>query len=519
MSNHCRQNRRCALLFFFVAVFSGCAQAPGHVVRTESGAVRGLEADGVSIFRGIPYAAAPVGDRRWRPPQPVDAWEGVLDATRYGPMCAQPDSSKLWFALAETSEDCLTLNVMTRDLDPAEPMAVMVWIHGGGFVQGSGNLPRLNGTTIPRKGVVLVTINYRLAVFGFLAHSALVKEGEAVGNYGLLDAIAALEWVQQNIAAFGGDPQRVTIFGESAGADAVNYLMVMPAAAGLFHQAISQSSSVGMAPAPRLRERVGFNAPAEAAAEDFAARLDLPPGADFATSLRAQSAAQLLSAMTERDRFAAVVDGQTIPDQVGRLFSLGRHRRIPYITGGVSWEASLGRSIGGGFSPEFAARLVPEPARGRLYPGLDGERLEDAIFGDLIILSQSRYIATLMEQHGAPVYAYYLSYVASDRRERQPGVAHADDIAFVMNTLQTEPDLDALSTHDMETASLLNDYWVQFAKTGHPNREGLPAWPQFRARRGNVLEIGDLASVRQGFLAERMAYHMLRGQDMLARSP
>jgi para-nitrobenzyl esterase len=507
------------LLILLVAGLCGCERPDGLVARPDSGALRGIEGDGAMAFRGIPYAAAPVGDLRWRPPQPAAARTGVRDATAYGPMCAQPDSSTLWFELGPVAEDCLTLNVMTPTLEPDEPMPVMVWIHGGGFMQGSGNLARLNGTSMPRKGVVLVTINYRLAVFGFLAHSMLAVPGDPIGNYGLLDAVAALEWVQQNIAAFGGDPQRVTIFGESAGADVVNHLMVMPAAEGLFQQAISQSSSVGMAPGPRLTERVGFNLPAEKVTEKFAARFDLPPGDDGVAALRELSTERLLGALKDSDRFPAVVDGQTVPDQVGRLFALGEHRRVPYLTGGVSWEASLGRMIGGGFSPKFAARLVPRTDQERLYPGLADESLADAIFGDLIVLSHSRYLATLMHQHGSPVHAFFLSYVASDRRGRQPGVAHTEDIAFVMNTLETENDLNEPSERDREIAALMNDYWVQFARTGNPNRDGLPPWPEFRPRYGNVLEIGDEIRVRNGFLAERMSYHLLRGQGLLADSP
>lgn len=502
------------LLNYLVA----CAGLTSPSVTVETGKLRGIELDSVQVFRGIPYAAPPLADLRWRPPQSAAAWSGVRDARDFGPMCAQPDSSMLWFELDNTSEDCLTLNVMTPDTDPKQALPVMVWIHGGGFSQGSGNLPRLNGTTIPSKGVVLVTINYRLAVFGFMAHSALSVDGEPVGNYGLLDAVAALEWVQSNIASFGGDPKRVTIFGESAGADAVNLLLVMPAAEGLFQQAISQSSSVGLAPAPRLNERVGFNAPAEKTADKFIQRLGIGAAEDLASALRALPADQLLGAMTDRDRFPAIVDGRSLPDQPGILFAEGQHQRVPYITGGNSWEASLGLMIGGGFSPKFAARLVPADQKARLYPGLSDEQLDETIFGDLIILSHSRYLATLMQQHGSPVYSYYLSYIAEDRRARQPGAAHTDDIAFVMNTLSTEPDLASVSERDLTMAALMNDYWVQFARTGDPNAPGLPDWPAFQPRRAKLLELGDEIAIRDGLLAERLSYHMARGQDLLAKS-
>ena len=514
---------RWSLLLLACAVLpSGCTRFSGYgtepVTTIDSGQLRGARVDDVLAFRGVPYARPPVGDLRWRAPQPPASWEGIRPATDYGATCAQPDSAMLWFPLVNPSEDCLTLNVWTPELRPAKPLPVMVWIHGGGFSQGSGNLPQLNGTAIPRQGVVMVTINYRLAMFGFLAHPDMVAGGETAGNYGLLDAVAALQWVQRNIAAFGGDPARVTIFGESAGADMVNYLMVSPAAQGLFAQAISQSSSVGMAPIPRLEERVGFNPPAKQLADNFIARLALPETADLAARLRALPTAELLAAMGERDRFTPIVDGKVLPDQPGRLFALGRQQKVPYMTGGNSWEASLGRMIGGGFSPAFAARLVPAADKARLYPGLSGEALDDAVFGDLVILSHSHYLATQMHAVQAPVHAYHFSWVAEDRRARQPGAAHADDIAFVMGTLDTETDLGRVTAGDEAISRLMIGYWVEFARRGDPNRPGLPEWPAWEPGSARVLEIGEEVAVRNGFLAGRMAYHLKRGQEMLERS-
>ncbi len=310
----------------------------------------------------------------------------------------------------------------------------------------------------------------------------------------------------------------MTIFGESAGADAVNYLMVMPAARGLFQQAISQSSSVGMAPAPRLDRRAGFNAPAEQVANSYIAKLQLPNTADPGTALRALATNELLAAMGERDRFTPIVDGQTLPDQPGLLFANGLQEKVPYITGGNSWEASLGRLIGGGFSPAFAAKLVPVADKARLYPELRGEQLDDAIFGDLVILSHSRFLANQMRAAGLPVYSYYMSYVAADRRQWQPGVAHTDDIAFVMGTLDAEADLGAITSQDRAVSQLLTDYWVQFARTGNPNAPGLPEWPMYEPARSRVLEIGDEVLVRDGLLTERMDYHLGRGQALLDKA-
>jgi len=208
-----------------------------------------------------------------------------------------------------------------------------------------------------------------------------------------------------------------------------------------------------------------------------------------------------------------------LPDQPGRLFATGRQQKVPYMTGGNSWEASLGRMIGGGFSPAFAARLVPDADKARLYPGLSGEALNDAVFGDLVILSHSRYLATQMHALQAPVHVYHLSYVAEDRRTRQPGAAHADDIAFVMGTLEAETDLTRVTAEDQAVSTLMTGYWVEFARRGDPNRADLPAWPAWEPGSDQVLEIGAEAVVRRDFLAERMAYHLQRGQEMLERSP
>ncbi len=511
------------LVLAAAAFLSACTQLSGGsaepLTTIDTGQLRGARVDGVLAFRGVPYAEPPVAALRWRAPQPAAAWDGVWSATDYAASCAQPRTATFSLPLDNLSEDCLTLNVWTPELRPAQQMPVMVWIHGGGFSAGSGNLSQLNGTAIPRQGVVVVTINYRLAMFGFLAHPAFATNGETAGNYGLLDTVAALQWVQRNIHAFGGDPARVTIFGESAGADMVNYLMVSPAARGLFAQAISQSSSVGMVPAPRLEQRVGFNPPAVQLAQSYIDKLGLPADADIAASLRSLSSEQLLAAMGERDRFTPIVDGQILPDQPGRLFARGEQQKVPYMTGGNSWEASLGHLIGGGFSPAFAAKLVPAADKARLYPGQTGEALDDAIFGDLVILAHSRYLANQMHAVQAPVHAWYLSYVADDRRTRQPGAAHADDIAFVMGTLDAEADLSRITEDDRRISSLMTDYWVEFARRGDPNRAGLPAWPAYEPGSARVLEIGDEIAVREDFLAGRMEFHMKRGQEMLERSP
>lgn len=514
---------RCGSLLLAL-LLGGCAWlAPPPQVATENGTLSGGRSAGVRFFKGVPYAAPPVGALRWRSPQPAADWTGVRAARRYAPNCAQPVSDVAGFAQQPMSEDCLTLNIWAPERVSAEPLPVMVWVHGGGYALGSGNRPRTNSPALAAEGVILVNVNYRLSVFGFLAHPAarVVHPDDCYANYGLQDVVMALDWVQRNIAAFGGDPARVTIFGESAGAGIVNALLVAPPAAGKFQRAISQSASVGLAPEPYPNRRAGFLLPAEQQGEAFAAGLGvtaaMPPGAVMAR-LRSASTAQVLSLVSDRDRYTPIIDGRLLPDQVGTLLAAGRHHAVPYMTGGNSWEASLGRAIGGGFSPAAAARLVPAAARRTLYPGLAGEALEDAIFGDLIVLSGSRYVAEQMAAADVPVYRYFFSYLPTARRGRQPGVAHEDDIAFVMQTLDTEPDLPRVSPQDVGRSQLMSRYWVQFARTGNPNGPGRPEWPAYTPAQPAVLEIGADVRVLDEPLRERLDFHIANGLRLLKRA-
>lgn len=507
-------------LSLVVVVLAACAQpSPTTTLQVdiETGTLQGAMVDDVAAFKGIPYAAPPVGELRWRPPQPAASWSGVRQATDYGPFCAQPESDVLGFELGVINEDCLILNVWTADLRPGKKLPVMVWIHGGGYSQGSGNVPRLNSPTLAKQGVVLVTFNYRLALFGFMAHPAILNSHpeDPQGNYGVLDTIAALEWVQRNIAAFGGDANNVTIFGESAGAGLVNTLMIAPRAAGLFHRAISQSSSVGLALGQQVDRRMGFRPSGIKAAEAYVKNLQLGETDDLAAKLRSLTTQELLAGLGARDRFTPLVDGDVIPAQPASLYAAGEQHPVPYITGGVSWEASLGRAVGGGFSPERAAMLFPTADKQRLYPGLEGEQLEDAIFGDMLALSSSWYVADNISRTTQPVYRFYFSYLAQDRRARQPGVAHTDDIAFVMQTLDKEADLKIITDRDWEVSQLISAYWVQFAKTGNPNRQGLPEWPAFQQATHQTLEIGDEVRVHDNLNGDRMAYHVQRGVGMV----
>ena len=507
--------RNILIFFWFFILLSSCSILNAdHRVRIDSGWLLGSEENEVLSFKGIPFAASTEGINRWLPPQKKESWRGTRDAQDYGDFCPQSKRDTLWFELGKTSEDCLSLNVWTPKKTSATKLPVMVWIHGGGYLQGSGNIPRLNNPEFVKQDVVLVTVNYRLNVFGFFAHPDLVQQSgdEMVGNYGLLDVIAALEWIQRNINQFNGDPNNVTVFGESAGASLISYLMITPESKGLFHKAISQSAAVGLAPDTHINERVGFNVSGMEIAKKFTQRMGLELDQSM-DQLRQLSSDEIIQKLDPRSVFGPMIDGTLIPDHVGLLFAQGKQHDVPFLIGGNSWEASLGRQIGGGFSPKFISRLVPKKDRDMLYPGLQGEQLEDQVFGDLVLLSTGRYMANQMAYVDAKTYHYHFSYVASEKVNKQPGAAHADDIAFVMKTLGVE--LENVSEKDKQISNLMHNYWVQFAKTGNPNLPGQPKWTPYNQDNGSVLEIGDTIALKDNFLNERINYHIKRGTNFL----
>ena len=507
--------RNILTFFGFSVLLSSCSILDSDLrVKVESGWLQGSEENKVLSFKGVPFAASTEGINRWRPPQIKEPWRGTRYAQDYGDFCPQSKRDTLWFELGTTSEDCLSLNVWTPKKTSVAKLPVMVWIHGGGYLQGSGNIPRLNNPEFVKQDVVLVTVNYRLNVFGFFAHPSLVQksDNEMVGNYGLLDVIAALEWIQRNIHQFNGDPNNVTVFGESAGASLISYLMITPESKGLFHKAISQSAAVGLAPDTHIDKRVGFNVSGMEIAKKFTERMgfELDQSMD---QLRQLSSDEIIQKLDPRSVFGPMIDGTLIPDHVALLFAQGKQHDVPFLIGGNSWEASLGRQIGGGFSPKFISRLVPKKDKDMLYPGLKGEELEDQVFGDLVLLSTGRYMANQMAYVEAKTYHYHFSYVASEKVNKQPGAAHADDIAFVMKTLGVE--LENVSEKDKQISNLMHNYWVQFAKTGNPNLPDHPKWTPYNQDNGSVLEIGDSIVLKNNFLNERINYHINRGTDFL----
>lgn len=494
-----------ACTFLHVATPS-LAQIPAPI-GISSGDVQGVVEQGIHVFRGIPYAAPPTGELRWRAPKPMHAWQGVRPAQKFGPFCPQNAPSVGDAPLGDMSEDCLTLNIWTPSINEDVGLPVMVWIHGGGYLVGSGAEPHYTGSAFAKKGVVFVTINYRLGVLGFFAHPALSasQDDEPLGNYGLMDQIAALEWVQENIAAFGGDPNNVTIFGESAGAGSVIYLMVATSAAGLFHRAISQSSAVGLQPDPFLKQPSGRRLAVEEQGEILASGMELDQESDVIAAMRQASFDELLKVVDPRVQPRPLVDGQIIIDKVSTLFSQGKQRDVPYLAGGNSWEASLGYAVGGGFSPTLRARAMTPETTTRLYGDFDATGAIDQWFGDTVILTPTRYLVTQMRNVTSPAYLYHLSYLTESRRGKQPGVAHGDDIPYIFQTMDIV--FDEVSDRDRKVSDLMNAYWIQFAKTGNPNRKGLPEWPEYSRELDTLLEISDEVKVRQGYLAERWDFH------------
>jgi para-nitrobenzyl esterase len=457
-------------------------------VQAPAGAVQGQAANGILSFKGIPYAAPPVGQNRWRPPAPIAPWSGLRDASDFGPACIQPTPrapSVYSVDLGRTSEDCLTLNVWTRN--PGGKAPVMVWIHGGALVAGSSKEPLYDGARLAAEGVVVVSINYRLGVLGFLAHPDLSAESPAgvSGNYGLLDQVAALQWVKRNIAAFGGDPDQVTIAGESAGGLSVMYLMASPPARGLFQRAIAQSAY--MISTPELKD-ARYGAPsAETAGTTLARALQAPS----LRVLRFRDPQELTdaAAMAGFSPFAAV-DGKVLSGQLVDVFAHGQQAPVPILAGFNSGEIRSLRMLAPP-APRSAAdyEAVIRARYGdladeflRLYPSSDpGESVlattRDALYGwtsERLVRDQTAL--------GKPSYLYLFDhgYPAMD----QAGLHgfHASELPFMFGTTErTTSRWPAIPDTAVEQglSQAMVRYWTSFVKTGRPEAAGAATWSAY----------------------------------------
>jgi len=483
------------------ALIASATLAPpalAQTVRVQQGDLHGARQGGVDAYLGIPYAAPPVGADRWKAPGPVAAWSGTRDATRFGASCAQLSTGSFgpftteYVEVGKTSEDCLYLNVWTG-AKRGERRPVLFWIHGGAFLGGSGSVPVYDGAALAKRGVIVVNINYRLGVFGFLAHPELTREAGASGNYALMDMIAALRWVHDNIAAFGGDPARVTIAGQSAGSAAVHDLIGSPEAKGLFVGAIAESGS-GLGGAMGVMPLKA----AEAAGGQFAASL----GANSIADLRKVPADRLMQAaggnpMTAKFHFGPIIDGHVLVADPASL-PAGGFNDTPVLTGLNADEGSVAPGYGASTAAQVKVsiehrfgRLAPEAET--LYPAGDDQAAgaaslalgRDGGVANTVLWAEAR--ATKSRQ---PAYLYYFAHPEPGSNAKTYGAFHTAEVPYVFQTFAASPDR-AFTAQDHRLSDQMADYWVNFVRTGNPNGAGLPQWPAFKPGHPDAITFSD----------------------------
>jgi para-nitrobenzyl esterase len=508
------------VLFLSISLlFSACALSASPV-RTDKGLVEGVLANqsaspAVTVYRGIPYAAPPVGELRWRAPQPAQPWRGVLKADRFSRSCMQAAPSRMgpwteeYMDQNERSEDCLYLNVWTTGTEGHRP--VLVWIHGGGFDQGSTSVALYDGQAMARRGVVVVTINYRLGIFGFLAHPELTKESEhhVSGNYGILDQVAALRWVKANIATFGGDPKQVTVAGQSAGAAAVQILTASPLGAGLFHQTIAQS---GWGLTSTSRSLID--------AEADGIRFMTAKGATSLRELRAMPPYLLMAPITPAEnpplRWGPIVDGWLLPESVSAIYAEGKQSDVATLTGWCADEGSADAKYGKRTAEEVE-QAIRRP-RGSNTAGFFGIAPLGDHADEFLMLyplstpelaSQSQreslrdqdMMSTFVwaKQRSAhaktPVFTYLWDRPLPGHDRDLYGAFHSSELPYVFDSLSSvkrpwEP-------YDHEIAQQTQSYWANFIKNGNPNGPGLPEWPAFDANSAVTMELGEHVHARE----------------------
>jgi para-nitrobenzyl esterase len=485
-------------------------------VRVEQGLLAGMNGSSadIRVYRGVPFAAPPVGDLRWKAPQPAAKWQGVRKAAEFSNACWQtpyPAAAAIYQAmLPGLSEDCLYLNIWTPAKSAKNRLPVMVWIHGGGFTRGFSGTSSYNGEVLARKGAVIVTINYRLGIFGFFAHPELSAESghHASGNYALLDQIAALQWVQKNIAAFGGDPKRVTIFGESAGSWAVNALMASPLAKGLFQRAIGESGGLfspmkTLAEAESEGEKLGRSLTSDSAPTKSQNAAD-SARQDTLKALRAIPPAELLKAGNSESA-RAIVDGWVLPQDVATIFAQGKQNDVPLIVG---YNADEGTTLApqgahmnammfaGGVHQRYGSQA---DALLKIYPAATDEEAVSSFysaFRDQAFGWEMRTWARMAAKTGhQPAYMYYFSRRPPGPQSARLRAFHASEIAYVFGTFFWPfPWEDA----DKKLSDAMTSYWVNFAAGGNPNGGSLTKWPAYSAKDDQVLEFGDQIAVRSG---------------------
>jgi para-nitrobenzyl esterase len=487
-----------ATLLVCVAAVGSRAQSD-PIITVTGGQIRGAALAGGAVFKGIPFAAPPTGERRWREPAAVQPWSGVRDATKFGAICPQQPSPIVGDAIKTASEDCLFLNVWTAQWPAAgAPRPVMVWIPGGGNFAGAASQAVYDGASLAKRGVVLVTMNYRLGVFGFFSHPALTRElpRKASGNQGILDQIAALRWVQENIVRFGGDPKNVTIFGESAGSLDVSVLMTSPLSKGLFHRAIAESGPVVLVGEPATL------AEAEKRGQAAASRWKVPAGASLDT-LRAVSTADIIAA--EANLFSdgianafpnlgITVDGYVFPRKPAQVFATGAQYRVPMLLGNNGREQVPGSVLAKDLSLAIANTYGPlAPRAVTLYVGSP-----DPVYGTTAeqwgtdTSFRCATVAQAMWHAGAGNATFHYEFTHVPPERAALGATHASELSHVFGTYQQGVigvgPIARATDADARVSEVMQRYWTNFAKTGDPNGAGVPNWPKFDTKSRGYVE-------------------------------
>lgn len=522
------------------------------VAQTESGRLQGALEFGMQVFKNIPYAAPPVGELRWRPPQPAISWSGVRDASKFGPSCPQMFVKNLSTGLIlPGSEDCLKLNVYLPQ-NVSKNMPVMVWFHGGGLLVDGASDPQFTPINLVKNGVIVVTVDYRLGSLGFFAPKELIEEakakGEPVGNYGTMDQIASLKWLKNNIAAFGGNPNNVTIFGQSAGGRSVTWLMVSDAAKGLFHKAIAQSAQ--QSPLRGMTEkRLGL-----APEVDIDAKYMAALGVKSLADLRKLPVDKLTldgSAYYSGEFGGPFIDGQIIKGDPIPLFAAGKQAKVPFMIGTNSFDSDF--MLPGEPSLDVFVKNVHENPKiiEQLYANVKDKCIVNSfVIQDLMYRASTKLLADSMNGV-APGYAYYYDYLAKNIRPAFPGSPHTFEITYVFGSLDLMPQapkqvesglnqcarierdisnfkkthvwpkdwypiVDKNSAQDQAISKRMSDSWAAFAKTGNPNVNGQANWPIYRLSADVMRNYSDGQETITGLLKDRVAYQMLHLREIYA---
>ena len=500
-------NRRRSMLAgaftFAIISLTGCQAADMRTndqktstIQTQSGKLTGLKENDLNVYRGIPFAAPPVGELRWKPPQSPSSWEGTFAANEFGNACMQPDHKVPTIYtnnIDPLSEDCLTLNIWSPN--DARNAPVMVWIHGGALVKGASKEPMYDGRALAEQGIVVVSINYRLGIFGYLAHPELSEESEKgiSGNYGIMDQIAALQWIQNNIRKFGGNPENVTISGESAGGLSVLYLMATQKARGLFHKAIAQSAY--MISAPALKEPVHGQFAAEAMGQFMLSKL----GASNISELRAVDGAKLAEKASEIGFLPlATIDGDMFDQQIVETFRNGEQAKVPLLVGFNSGEIRSLRVLAP--QPPASQQAYTKEIENRyldlaedflsLYPASDMQESILAVVRDGLYGWTSELMSIEQSKQGQDAYLYLFDhgFPSADRNDLH--AFHASEIPYVFGTADKTPPLWPVmpdTNEEVALSSAMTQYWANFVATGKPSAEGFSDWPRYADEKGYML--------------------------------